>query len=381
MSNLTSSISRDQILDKALTRVGSDWILDGIYLFAFPILGLISFLLNIISYAVFTSPQFSQKPLYIYIRMSCLNSALINFISAINFLWTSRRYLAIANTHLAIIMRCFFRYPVVLSAYSFGSFLDIILALERLCELTNSKNLFHRFRPYLVCLLLLLLAISINITIIFMAEPKKQVLKIDAAANLTLDFFYLGKTSFSITKFGVLTRYIRFFVRDILTLFLLFAINLAAFINFRKKYYNSSSSSLLPSSSSSSEVKSASAAGENRRQTSPWSSDKSNKPFLPMITRVRFSAEIMKANKMLTKMVFIICAFSTFEHLFLILGVQIFELEPRYRLIKIIVNLATNTAMLLKNSINFFIFYNYNSRFRIRFKNSLFSVLRWLRLK
>lgn len=366
MKNISLELARDHILDKALTRVGSDWTLDGIYLFVFPILGLISFMLNTISYGVFTSPQFSQKPLYVYLRMSCLNSALINMISAINFLWTSRRYLPVANTRLAIIMRCYFRYPVVLSAYSFGSLLDIVLALERLCELFSARHCFHRLRPYLLCLFLLFIAVGINITIIFMAEPKKQVITIDAKTNYTVDFFYLGKTSFSTTRFGVMTRYFRFVIRDIFTLAALFAINLAAFIKFRRKYYNCSSSNTTPSSPAK--------LTESYRTT--WSSDKSSKPFLPMVNRVRFSAEIMKANKMLTKMVFIICAFSTMEHLFMILGVQIFELEPRYRLIKLAVNLMTNLTMLLKNSINFFIFYSYNARFRIRFRKCFASCLK-----
>lgn len=380
MSNISLESKRDEILDRALTRIGSDWTLDAIYLFAFPILGLIPFAFNILSYIIFKSPHFSQKKsLYIYLKVSCLNSSVINLITAINFLWSSQRYFKFANSQLAVYLRCYLRFPIILSAYSFGSLIDIVLALERLCELTNSKRLFNRARPFCVCAVTLILSVCFNLTIIFMCEPKRQVLVIDAGSNYTVEFFYLGKTSFSTTKFGVTTRYIRFIIRDILTLLLLFGINLAAFVNFRRKYYTQTNMNSIVNSIRADEEQTSNRLISNPSASSSSKSSNNTTSMLPvtLVTRVRFTADVMKANKMLTKMVVIICAFSAFEHLFLILAIQIFELEPiRYRLIRLVVMFMTNLAMLLKNSINFFIFYHYNARFRMRFKKLLNSCLR-----
>ena len=79
---------------------------------------------------------------------------------------------------------------------------------------------------------------------------------------------------------------------------------------------------------------------------------------------------VAQVNAMLTKMVFIICVFSFFEHLFLIMGLYMYT-DFSYSF-KLDIFFCTNLSMFSKNSINIFIFYNFNAFFKKRF-NLIFT--------
>lgn len=74
---------------------------------------------------------------------------------------------------------------------------------------------------------------------------------------------------------------------------------------------------------------------------------------------------VAQVNTMLTKMVFIICIISFLEHLFFIMGLHMFTDFPSS--IKLDIYFCTNLFMFIKNSINIFIFYNFNAFFKKRF--------------
>lgn len=137
--------------EKILTNIGSIWIYDTLYMFVFPPFGFLAFIGNIISYWIFSGVHFSNKPLYTYLRAICLNSSVINLVSAFNFLWNSRRYLVLSNTEFVSYLRCYFKFPILFVAYFNGCVLDIVLAFERLFELTNNRYIFRRFQPNHVC--------------------------------------------------------------------------------------------------------------------------------------------------------------------------------------------------------------------------------------
>lgn len=83
--------------------------------------------------------------------------------------------------------------------------------------------------------------------------------------------------------------------------------------------------------------------------------------------RTRLYLNMIQANKMLTKMVIVICTLSTLEHLFILLTIVYVTCYLKPYLVYIF--FITNVVVLLKHSINFFIFFNYNNYFHTRFLN------------
>lgn len=79
---------------------------------------------------------------------------------------------------------------------------------------------------------------------------------------------------------------------------------------------------------------------------------------------------VRRVNIMFAKMVFIICTFSIFEHLFFLIGQILYKGYFKKASLDII--FLTNLSVLFNNSIHLFVFYFFNQFFRIRFKR-LFS--------
>lgn len=80
---------------------------------------------------------------------------------------------------------------------------------------------------------------------------------------------------------------------------------------------------------------------------------------------------VSQVNLMLTKMVLIICIISALEHIFLTMSLQMFtDSSSSLRLHMVFL---FNVFLLLKHSINVFIFYYFNAFFKNRFNRLIFK--------
>ena len=288
----------------------------------FTILSIIS---NFISYRVFSSSQLFQKPLYVYLKVTCLNSILINLIFGLSFIWTSRLFGPVYSFGFhkwQVYVQCYIIFPLVMISYSFGYFLEVVLALERICELTDSRHRFQRFKPSVICIGLLLFSFLLHLPMVLSYEPRNQLLYDNSTK--TSDFiFYPDQTTFNLSTLGYINQYVRFIFRDILPFSVLLVINIASFIHFRRK-------------------------------------------FMSKKAGLIFRNRILSVNKMLTKMVMIICTISTFQSIFFILSF-VFLKYYKIPLSGFFISMLL-FSLFLKHSINFVIFYNCNSLFRYKLK-------------
>jgi hypothetical protein len=353
----------DLLMEQALREIGSTWFYDSFYLFGFTTLGLVSLVTNLISYFIFNGPFFARKPLYAYLKVSCLNSALVSLFSITNLLWSSRRYHAFANTELATILRCYIKHPVILVGYFYGSMLDIVFALERLAEITNLRAEFRRFRPVRVCLLLFTLCFLLNLPYIFLFTPQKRFLS-EHHTNVTEYFFGYGESNFALnTTIGVVLKRTQYFVRDVLTLVVLISVNVISLVNFKRKYYLAENNGIKPNNSRR-------GSSELMVNVRSFRTDNGSSLSLKLLNvdRSLLYFSVVKLNKKLTIMVFIICFISSVEHIFMVLGIELFTRYSGHQL-KFFLVFMTNLSVLVKHSLNFFIFYNYNNFFKVRFLN------------
>lgn len=193
LRNESISSDLERVREEALTQIGSTWFYDTVNLLVFPPVGFFSIVGNLICYWILSGPIFSHKPLYTYLKMICLNSAMANLVSTTNFIWNTRRYLVMSNTEWASILRCYFKMPVAFGTYFYGSVLDIVLALERLCELTNQRHIFRRFSPNRVCFVLFVVCFILNFPFLFVFVPTKQILYVNPLTNTSVYLYHYGK--------------------------------------------------------------------------------------------------------------------------------------------------------------------------------------------
>lgn len=334
--------------------------LENVYIFVFPPIGALAFIGNLISYIIFSTPRFAKKPLYIYLRVSCLNNMIVNFIISFNFIWISNLFSSgLSNTRWQVSAQCYVKYPIIMSAYSFGGFLDIVLALERLCELTNSRHKFHQFNPIRVCIVVLILSLILNMPIILMCEPKSGFL-FNSQTNKSEEIFFMGASEFTWSRVGFISLFVRFLIRDILSLVLLIALNISAFIMFRRKYMRLNLKTRVV---------------DNPPRISYPNSNRINRNHkLYRKNLTSFRAHIQLTNKMLTKMIFFICSITTIQHLFLLTCILLIKFF--FYPIKSFFLFTAYFSLLLKHSVDFFIFYNYNSLFRSRFRRMIRNIIK-----
>lgn len=377
---MVTNISSIEDRESVLRQIGSTWVYDSIFLFVFPPIGLASLLSNLISYYILSGPYFAHKPLYTYLKAMCLNSAVTNLVSISNILWNTKHYLDISNTQWTSMLRCYFKMPVAFGTYFYGSVIDIVLALERLFELTNQRHVFRRFQPSRVCLVLLIACIVFNIPFFFVFVPTRKEL-FNPVKNTTEYIYFYGESEFALSRTGKVIKTVHYLFRDAFTLAILILINMISLILFRRIYYKQGVYSLLKQHRNSTMMVNITTTRMN--DTSSESSGQNKKCVSFLLSqqnmRTRWYFSVARANNMLTKMVFIICALSACEHTFVLIILNFFTDSP-FSLksfdLQLFVFLA-NLSTLIKNSVNIFIFYNFNEFFKSKFLALISGFLRF----
>lgn len=334
--------------EQPLYLFGSSELIEQILIFVFPPFTTLAIVSNLISYRVFSSSRLFQKPLYVYLKATCLNSMFINFMFGLSFIWTSRFFGPFCTYGFhkwQIYFQSYLYFPLVMSSYSFGCFLEVVLALERFFQLTGSRHRFQHFRASTICIGLLLFSLFIHLPMIFSHEPKKHIIY-NYRTNTSEEVFYPGQTAFnSSTTGGYIIPYLRFIIRDVFPLVALSVINVVSYVQFKRKYNkrNSSEDSLFVSKSY-----------LNQR---------------PSKTQMTFRNKCLAVNKMLIKMVMIICMISTFQSIYFITSFVILRCFISH--VNGVIVFMVLFTLYLKHSVNFLIFYNNNSFFKSKLKESM----------
>lgn len=106
-------------------------------------------------------------------------------------------------------------------------------------------------------------------------------------------------------------------------------------------------------------------------QSRPFSHCSSIETIQPTLHRSNLHMSVAQVNIVLTKMVLTICAFASFEHIFLTASLQMFTRYLKPVILDVI--FLANLSMLLKHSINFLIFYYFNAFFKRRLNAFIFK--------
>ena len=194
---------------------GSTPALDSLIVYVLTPLSLIGFLLNILSFKIFNKPPFQTKPIFSYLKVYSINSAIISLVSA-TYITATYNFFEITNTFEVRAYASFFYIPIYTTGYFYSSILDIFISLERLFNFYPKLNKFEKFSSRDVCLILFVVVVVIISPYFFIYYPSY----LDVRLNLSSVFriYYIDTTSFGKSYIGLVLVGLIFFIKDVLIL-------------------------------------------------------------------------------------------------------------------------------------------------------------------
>jgi hypothetical protein len=325
-----------------LTQYVSTWLFDSIYLFAMTPIGLIGFVLNLLSFYVLMQKEFDRiNEIYVYFRVITINSAILNLLQASLFTSMTYRYLEFTNSFEALTYGSQVYLPVTNLLYLFGSCLDICISLQRCSIFIAKLKVLLKYPPKFVCLALFLFCFLINFAYFFVNVPSYFDAQLGPNTYYRIWFFDLSSYGKSLA--GQLTQYVIYSIKDLMFLIIELFFNILSIVLFKKYLVNKSNRIIT---------------------TVPHSFALDFNNSGPQISQ---QEQIYIKEKNMTLMVIIMCALSILVHLiYLVLAVYFSITVNDYA-----VNYLAVAAFLmytLKNFANFPILYMFNINFRKAFK-------------
>jgi hypothetical protein len=330
------SINNKTINNEFFEKMGSTWLLDGLFIYVSSPIAFIGFLLNLLSFAILLRIKIKSTKLYKYLKVYSLNSSLICLILIFGFVGLSPRYFPFFNHYLSKFYRCKIFGFIFTTLYFFANVLDIIVAVDRLSIFIKKLDKkFDSVKPYFICLIAFCVCFIINFPVLktYRILNDEQFLKSD---SLT----YCDLTSFSKSKFGILINMLILLIRDLLTLIIEILISCLA-ICFYSRF---SSSQFQTHKANSSEFEVNEAAYKQRMK------DERGKKLL-----------LMTIN---------LCTFSIISHIIVcITFISSFFFIKNNKILYNILVFFTLFSINIKHSFNIFIFYFFNNNFKKSFRN------------
>ena len=329
-------------------RIGSSWALDTIYVVVIAPLGFIGILFNLICFCTLHKIKVKIKEikLYKYLKVYSLAGVASCLILGLAFMTYSPRYFKDFIHPIVKFYRCHIITYVMICFFFYINLLDILISMDRMAIFTDKISFFRKICPYMSTFILLFACFIINLPLLFGFETSNdQVFFSSNAVN------YCSMTEFGKSRLGIISNIIVILIRDVLT-FILEIITSTFVLYFYRTYKNN------PILLNNIFVNDIQAVNDNMT------------PRLhKMKSRINYRQQ--KYRKLLL-MTFLLSIISILSH-FLAAIVYVFTLK----LIDEIIFLHFSFVCLgifcfsLKNFLNIFIFYFFNSNFQEQF-NKMF---------
>ena len=222
LSNFNESIFQNEFY---LNRIGSTWLTDTLYLFiTFPSL-IIALILNLIAFYILIKINAKKGVMFNYMRVYCLNSSVIAFITLFTIYAYAPRYFIVANYYMARVMRCKIVYYFISSLLYFGNMLDIIIGMDRLAFFIEKLQFIRKISYLIVCFISLIFSFTVNLTSAF-AKVKTDEETIKEIDNLQT-FSHCPNETFFQNRIAIILTVVSYLIKNILTLIVEIIINIS----------------------------------------------------------------------------------------------------------------------------------------------------------
>jgi hypothetical protein len=374
-----NSATSDELLtlDQWFTLLGSSFVIDGFYLFVFTPVSFIGLISNMISCTVFCQEEFKNN-IHKYFKFYSINSAVLNLFGIFCFCF-SRRFLKFASNYYAIAFLCYVIIPVTNTCYFIGGIMDLIILLERLSAFLPNLRRLQKYQPKYIVIIIIIICLVINFPYFFVYVPSSLSIRLKDQ-NDSIILHYIDLSQLSKSQLGKIITYVEYFFRDIMTLILENILNTMSILLLRR-YVSRKQSALGLSKNTLTSRMNENQTNESLRQRDQQqaksqrndtdiASNRANSLSKLMHKRMEIKANLNKMDLKLTIMVILMCAFSTIEHIMLVICIVYFYYYNNLTAYSI--GVTANFIIILKNATNFIFFIIFNNNF----KNALKRILR-----
>jgi hypothetical protein len=144
--------------------------------------------LNIMTLVLLRSKRF-HLPFYKYLRVYTVISILICLFNATLFSSSSRDLLKFTNSKASMMFFCYICLPIVSSLYLYGTFLDIVLSIDRVASLSRRIHWFRYIKPKKLCSILATILLTMSISYWFLFKPVDMVVDLNETKRFSLHFY------------------------------------------------------------------------------------------------------------------------------------------------------------------------------------------------
>jgi hypothetical protein len=198
-------------------KIGSNRLLDSLYIFLLTPTALIGLILNLIGFYVFCKLKTRQTKLYIYLRLYTFNSATMSLLCCFAFTTLSPSYFPYFSSTFSKIYRCILLVSPFTTLYFIGNMLDLVIALDRLSIFIKKLRIVTQHSPYKISSSIIIGCVLINSPVYFLFYAKSDE-EFYYGVNYNINqFTYCGRTSFYKSKIGYLITLTLITFRDLMT--------------------------------------------------------------------------------------------------------------------------------------------------------------------
>jgi hypothetical protein len=162
MMNISINISYLNSL--LLANIRSTFLIDSLSLYLIVPIGIISTFLNITTILILLNKKFNNINIFKLMKVYSLTSCFISFNMIFSgLLFTPHILFDLSTSKFARIYTCNIVSWIIVSFFSYGNCLDILMNLERALSFSNKYHKIKQISPYLICFVVLILCIIIHI--------------------------------------------------------------------------------------------------------------------------------------------------------------------------------------------------------------------------
>ena len=348
-SNQLKNLDYNDIIENFLFLGGTTWLTDSLFLYPNIFVGSIGFIFNMFTLIILQDNEFSIN-LYKYLRVYCVNSIVVCFISIFIFISNTYRFVSWSGTYYAQLFYLSVYVPISSTGYFFGTTMDILITCERIANF-NKRFEYFRHNPYKLSAITFLICLSINFPFFFVFQPYLESVRINATFNYSC-WFSPQQSSFALSIVGTIITVLIYIVRDFLIMIIEIILNILSVYYLRD--YIIKKANLLSVSHINANI-------ALTTQIESITGSTSSKE----INTINFmsNSKMSKSDRRLSIMCSILCFFSICEHIIYIVSVMFQYFSDDLVTFNIIFFCAT-FLIDLKNAVNFPLFYYFNTNFK-----------------
>ena len=221
-------------MDQLLVDLGSTEFWDAFWLFAVTPISLFALFGNLLSFYIFNDPSFSNMKLFSFLRYYAFTNTVRSLFNLFDFVFYSRRYTDWVNSYASTFYQCYIHEPITSTAYFFDSIIGIIILLDRLSTFSRAFQLIPAKMPVFKLMLGSFIGCAIINGPYFLVKSPSVTFAFINNTQTVYEVFYVSESYWSKTIGGRILTFAVYFIRDLSTMIVGLVLSTILLYNFKK---------------------------------------------------------------------------------------------------------------------------------------------------